>query len=289
MSAVQRVTAGSAVQVAVDALRLDGAVVVEGLLAPEAIACIDRELEPHVQERAPGFRPGFDQAFYGGNTKRIQALVAKSPTFASAVLVHPVLLGICDEILGASCGNYWLSQAETIFIGPGEPAQVLHRDDENWSFAQRLGIPLQVSVLVALGNFDEETGATRVLPRSHQWDLDEPFDRSVEVGVSLQPGDALIYLGSTVHGGGANTTSDSWRRALYAGFLVGWLTPEESVALSIPENVLRGLPERARALVGWSSLDGNRACSTDGSQAALGLWQMDSDVLERHGGLFSNR
>ena len=289
MSAVQRVVAGSALHGAVDALHVDGAVVLERLLAPEVVVSIESELEPHVQDRAPGFRPGFDRAFYGGNTKRIQALVAKSPTFASAVLVNPVLLGICDEILGASCGNYWLSQAETIFIGPGEPAQVLHRDDENWSYAQRLGIPLQVSVLVALGNFDEEAGATRILPRSHLWNLDAPFDRSAEESVCLLPGDALVYLGSTVHGGGANATSDSWRRALYAGFLVGWLTPEESVALSIPEDVLRSLPERARALVGWSSLDGNPACAIDGSQAALGLWQMDSDVLERHGGLFSNR
>ena len=64
----------------------------------------------------------------------------------------------------------------------------------------------------------------------------------------------MMYLGSTVHGGGENTTSDRWRKALYISFLVGWLTPEEAVALSIPDDVVASLTDRERRLLGWSSI-----------------------------------
>jgi len=268
------------------ALRLDGAVVIEGLLGSESLERLNGEIDPHVLNRPPGFRPEFDASFYGKNTTRIQSLSVKSPTFISHCLLDPTLLGICDLVLDEYCGDYWMSQAETIFIGPGEPAQQLHRDDENWSQAQKIGIDLQVSVLFALGDFDAEVGATQVIPGSHNWPLDQPFDPGQAITAELAPGDALVYLGSVVHGGGANRTSERLRKALYIGYLVGWLTPEEAVALSLPIEVVEGIPDRARQLLGWSSINGNSGAK--GTAAALRLWQVDPAELDRLGGLFTN-
>ena len=273
-----RFRADSAIDDIVSAVRRDGGAIVSGLLGTEQFDSIVSELAPHVDARPTGFRGFAPDAFYGSNTKRIQGLAAKSRAFVDHVLLSPVLLAVADAILLPNCGDYWMSQAETIYIGPGNKAQALHRDDINWSRAARLGIDLQVSALVAVGDYDAAVGATMIVPgadRAH----DAPFDPSLAVPVELEPGDALLYLGSLVHGGGANTTSDRWRRAVYVGYLLGWLTPEESVPLSVPEQVAATLPERARRLLGWSNIRGNRP--EDGVASQLQLWQMDQNDAAR--------
>jgi hypothetical protein len=273
-----------------EAIRNDGGVVLTGLLSPAEVHSLDAQLDPYVSQRQPGFHhDDSDTAFYGGNTKRIQGLAAKSDAFVQSILLNEILLGIADNLLLPNCGNYWMSQAETIFIGPGNKAQVLHRDDVNWSQAATLGIDLQVSALVALGDYDAEVGATMVIPRTHltYGSTEESFDASKAQPVEMQPGDALVYLGSLVHGGGANVTTNRTRKALYIGYLLGWLTPEEAVPQSITEEVARRLPARARELLGWANIRGN--ATSEGVHAAVQLWQLDRDDLERFDGLFIDR
>ena len=276
-----RIPATADIDLIVDAVRRDGGVIVTGLLDPERVREVVGQIEPHVEARASGFRGFAPDDFYGRNTKRIQGLAAKSRAFVDHILLSPVLLAVADAMLLPHCGDYWMSQAETIYIGPGNPAQKLHRDDINWSRAARLGIDLQLSALVAVGDYDAEVGATMVLPGASP-DDDGPFDPALARPVELDPGDALLYLGKLVHGGGANTTTDRWRRAVYVGYLLGWLTPEESVPLSVPAEVAARLPERARRLLGWSNIRGNGR-GTDVA-AQLQLWQMDRGDVERFRG-----
>lgn len=258
---------------------------VQGLLTPEQTNCVRGEIQPHVERRAPGFRD--DDSFYGKHTVRVQGLAAKSRAFVDSVLLHPTLLAVADAVLLAHCGHYWMSQAETIYIRPGNEAQPLHRDDVNWSYAARLGIDLQLSALVALGDYDAEVGATMVVPGSHLAAYDAPIDPSLAQPVEMQPGDALLYLGSLAHGGGANTSGNRVREALYIGYLLGWLTPEEAVVHSVPEALAGTLPAQARALLGWANLHGNAA--TAGMEAATQLWQLDHDRFEACGGTFLHR
>lgn len=284
---LERLPADTELDKLADVLRRDGGLVVEGLVDARAVSALNAELEPHVEVREPGFRHHGEGSFYGGNTKRVQGLAVKSRTFVDRILLNELLLGLADRILLPSCGDYWMSQAETIFIGPGNAAQALHRDDLNWSHAARLGIDLQLSALVALGDYDAAVGATMVVPGTSGRPLDEPIDATQARPVELQPGDALVYLGNLVHGGGANTTTDRWREALYVGYLLGWLTPEEAVARSITPEVAATLPRRARELLGWATIHGNTA--SDGPEAALQLWQLDADDLARFDGLFVDR
>ena len=266
----------------------DGGLVIEGLLDPRTVDRIDHELAPHVNARRPGFRDGFDDSFYGSNTVRVQGIPAKSPTFIDEYLLHPTLLDLADRVLLPYCGDYWMSQSETIFIGPGNEKQALHRDDLNWNFAAQIGVPLQISVLVALGDYDTEVGATNVIPRSHRWPLDRPIDASLARPVELEPGDALVYLGSLVHGGGANVTTDRWRKALYLAYLVGWLTPEEAVAVGVGPALARTLAPRAQQLLGFAGLP-ERAAADDPAEAALALWQLDANDPQVLDGTFRNR
>jgi len=269
-------------------LRRDGGLVIEELLDLATVERIDAELAPHLAARHGGFKDGHDDAFYGSNTVRIQGLAAKSRTFVDAYLLHPTLLAVADRILLPHCGDYWMSQAETIFIHPGNPAQELHRDDCNWGVAQRLGIDLQISVLLALGDYDAEVGATRVVPGSHQWPLDRPIADAHAEPVEMEPGSALVYLGSLVHGGGANRTADRVRKGLYLAYLQGWLTPEEAVPVGVGAKVAASLPRRARELLGWANLR-SPSDAGPGAEAALELWQLDADDLERLGDSFHHR
>ena len=80
--------------------------------------------------------------------------------------------------------------------------------------------------MFALTDFTRENGATRVVPGSHKWAPDRQT-RPEEITCAAMPaGSALIYLGSAIHGGGANTTTKESRRGMFLGYVVGWLRTE---------------------------------------------------------------
>jgi ectoine hydroxylase-related dioxygenase (phytanoyl-CoA dioxygenase family) len=42
---------------------------------------------------------------------------------------------------------------------------------------------------------------------------------------------------------------------MHMSYVVGWLRTEENQALSVPAEVVRGLPRRAQELLGWGAHD----------------------------------
>ena len=72
----------------------------------------------------------------------------------------------------------------------------------------------------------------------------------------MPAGSAVIYLGSTIHGGGANTTTDVLRRGMHVSFCLGWLRTEENQYLATPLDTVRTLPRDSQALLGYAVHDG---------------------------------
>ena len=72
-------------------------------------------------------------SFEGFDTQRIYALFAKTRVF-DALATDPLLLGVLDQVLG----HYQLSAPVGICIGPGEKAQMLHRDDAIYPVPSRI-------------------------------------------------------------------------------------------------------------------------------------------------------
>ncbi len=252
-----RVDARDPVDEIVSTLEEHGGVIVEELLDRELLARFNAELDPFVEAAQPDrsfINPALD-AFFGKHTRHLNGIAAKSRTFATEVLCHPLMLGVCDAILGPSCARYQLNIASVLDRGPGADAQYLHRDELVWVHMPRPHPELQVASVIALENFDEANGATRLVPGSHRWPYEREVRESDVVSAEMPAGSAVVYLGSTIHGGGANRTQDRTRRGMHMSYVLGWLRTEANNYLETPLEIARDLPRKTLELLGYSAHD----------------------------------
>lgn len=245
-----------------DALARDGGVIVDGLLSAETVARVNDEVEAALAAADPE-EPVFDpvlQEFHGPHTKQVASVPAISHTFATDVMCDPVLLGLCDRVLLPACAAYQLNLGHLLQRGPGAAEQMLHRDEAVWSDLPRPEPELQLASVIAFVDFTRENGATRVVPGSHHWPdrvlpVFEQMRRAApepdQIAYAEMPaGSAVVYLGGTMHAGGANTT-DIPRRGAHLSYCLGWLRTEENQYLSVPPAVAATLPRRAQELLGY--------------------------------------
>ena len=236
-------------------LERDGAVVVEQALSAEQLAALNSELDGFIADTEPGLRhPSHERMveFYGHSTVRFDGLPAKSKTFVD-VMLAPKLRSVADHFLLPNCDDYLLNTGQLIQIGPGETAQDLHRDENAWSFFPQPRPQLEVEAMFALSDFTMANGATQVVPGSHRWPLEREAQPDEIIQAEMKAGSALFYLGSTIHGGGANTTTNEKRRGMFLGFVVGWLRTEENTFLTVPMDKVREMPVRAQELLGYKA------------------------------------
>ncbi len=254
---IPQLTAQDSTRDVVAALDAHGVVIVEDALDPDLLARFNAELDPILAgaESDRAFLNPAVEWFMGKRTRHLTGVAAHSRVFGHEVLVHPLLLAVCDAVLAPSCATYQLNIAHVLDRGPGAEAQMLHRDELVWIHVPRPHPELQVASMIALEDFAADNGATRVVPGSHRWEPDRQPEAS-EVAIAAMPaGAAAIYLGSTLHGGGANTTPDRRRRGMHLSYVVGWLRTEENQFLAVPAEVVETLPRRAQELLGWVAHD----------------------------------
>jgi ectoine hydroxylase-related dioxygenase (phytanoyl-CoA dioxygenase family) len=219
----------------------DGYVVVTGMMDAAGLDTARADLE-----RVLTATPTGRNAFEGFTTQRVYALFAKTRTFDAAA-THPLLLAVLDEVLG----HYQLSAPVGIRIGPGEKAQILHRDDAIYPVPEPHP-PLVVNTMWPLDEFTAQNGATRFIPGSHNWPAGRAptADDQVDTAV-FSPGSVMFYLGSLWHGGGANLTAAP-RLGVILEYAAGWLRQQENHCLAVPREVARELPERLQELLGYN-------------------------------------
>lgn len=248
------------------AIAEDGGVIVDGLLSSNVVDRVNAEVEDEVRAADPNqemFNPVIN-LFMGSQTKQVSGMPAVSPTFASDVMCHPMLLAAADHFLLPSCARYQLNIGQLLQRGPGSEAQWLHRDEAVWDDVPKPHPELELASVIAFVDFTRDNGATRVVPGSHKApDRNLPHGERVAAAppaedeiayAEMAAGSAVIYLGGTVHGGGANTT-DIPRRGAHLSFCLGWLRTEENNYLSTPPDVAAKLPRRAQELLGYSVHD----------------------------------
>lgn len=254
---LQRIPADQPVERVLEALDADGCVIVQGLLPPDVLGRLNAELDP-LLEQTPPERPCLNPAvewFMGKTTRHLTGVAAKSRTFATDVLCNPLLLGVCDAILLPSCTRYQLNVGHVLDRGPGAEPQLLHRDELVWNQLPTPHPELQVASVMALVDFTAENGATRIIPGSHRWPLDRVPTDEETVPAVMKAGDAVVYLGSTIHGAGPNTTADVYRRGMHLSYVLGWLRTEENNYIATPLETVRDLPRQSQELIGYAVHD----------------------------------
>ena len=237
----------------------DGAVIVEDILKPEQLANLNSELDQFVSKVDPGLRnPTTEEMidFYGLSTIRIDGLPAKSPTFLDLMLL-PQLCETADHFLLSHCKDYLLNTGQLIQIGPGESSQELHRDESAWDEQTSMlpwpRPPMQIEAMFALTDFATANGATQVVPGSHRWSLEREAKPEEIARAEMKAGSALFYLGTAIHGGESNETTDQHRRGMFLGYVVGWLRTEENTFLTVPIEKVGSMPVRIQELLGYKA------------------------------------
>ena len=241
------------------AIERDGGVIVEDFLPAAIIAELKADLLPKIEACSVG-----RDEFSGCRTRRMSALFAKSRRVAD-VVTHPLFLGAAEHFVDRpvvyGSGEHARSlrpglrigATQMIQIGPGEEAQPLHRDQ--WAMLWRYpdyGRQVRVQIMLAVSDFTEENGATRVVPGSHMWSDERVADPSEAVSAAMNAGSALLFVGSTHHGGGMNRTGDQVRTGLSVGLDSATVRQEENMYLALSPEVVKSYPEQIQRLLGWS-------------------------------------
>jgi ectoine hydroxylase-related dioxygenase (phytanoyl-CoA dioxygenase family) len=238
------------------ALQRDGAAVVRNQVGPEVTDAILMELRKPFDEVGKCDESDFN----GYKTLRVSGILGISPTSAELV-AHPRAMEVADAILLSHCLNYRIGSLTAIEIHPGETNQTLHVDDGIYP-VRMPGMQLQVSAMWALEDFTEENGATRVALGSHvdqgtnryynrQEEFDGASDSPDEVVQAVMPkGSVLLYLGATLHGGGANR-ADKPRAGLINTYALGWLRQEENQYLNVPREIAEKYSKTIQRLMGY--------------------------------------
>ena len=221
----------------------DGFCVIPDLLPKDRIEQLDRDLARDFAET-----PFCKGSFYGARTKRFGRLLVRSP-LARQLVQHPVVLEIVREILSPWCDTIQLNLTQALALYPGAPPQLPHRDQDMWRGA--IGeTEYLVNVMWPFSRYTGANGATVIWPGSHGKQALHPEAPSGEVAVELEPGSALLFLGSTLHGAGGNSSGEV-RRGAIVSYCLGWLKPYENQWLAYPPAVARTFDPELAALVGY--------------------------------------
>ncbi|MDR3017237.1 phytanoyl-CoA dioxygenase family protein [Delftia acidovorans] len=276
ISALRTATTSTPIAEILRTLKEDGGVIIKNFLTQSQIDSFNAEIQGPMDALAPGSTHEIEliAEFHGANTKRLTNLVTHSKTFREEILDRDLVHDLLDAIFLEESGSYWMTTAQVIEIGPGNKAQMLHRDLENWYPFIGMGPKgpeAAMNFMIAFTDYTAQNGATRIIPGSNHWENFE--DRGTPeqtIPAEMKAGDVLLYSGKTAHGGGANLTTDQYRRGVAFAFNPGFLTGEEAYPFLVNMDIVRQLSPRVQRLLGFRS---------QYPLGSPGLWQVNYGEL----------
>lgn len=192
--------------------------------------------------------PFCEGGFYGHRTKRFGSVLKRSP-HAASLICNKTILDLVGETLGPWCDTIQLNLAQALELHPGALPQFPHRDQDMWRGP--VGeLEYLVNVMWPFTDYREDNGTTLIWPRSHGARATDSEPIGEPVAVECDPGSAIVFLGSTLHGGGGNRSSRV-RRGMIVSYCLGWLKPYENQWLVYPPEIARTFDPDLAALVGY--------------------------------------
>lgn len=201
--------------------------------------------------------------FEGSCTERIYTLVARHRVFQD-IVEDARIMALCDALF---MPNYLLTASQAIVIGPQETPQPWHTDDSFYPIGRPRPM-MSLSTIVAVEDFTVKNGGTEVIPGSHLWDdervaghyqsgdfeMDPQFARKFAgqgKSIEMAAGTCLVFAGTLLHRGGANTSSGT-RRAFSNQYCQPWARTQENFFLAIPPQFAARMSPKIQSLLGYS-------------------------------------
>ncbi|KAI2606994.1 uncharacterized protein GGS25DRAFT_522510 [Hypoxylon fragiforme] len=275
---IQRIARSEGVEKFIEALEMDGGVIITDFTDPATVAQANAEVKPWIEQQKNS--QGAKVGALSGNTRTVTRLIMRSPTVRESFYADPLYQSLCSHFLSLTTTTWYgsapqtstspplLSIAIAFDIPPGTPAQGLHRDDKNHHARHAPATAYAPHRDVLLGLFvpgcatARANGATRVVPGSHLWGDGRPdFGLGAEVvDAEMEVGEAFVMLGSLYHGGGAYEEGggSGESRTVYAMFSCTGVHRQEEVSfLSYPVEEVRTYSGVVRERLGWRQSEPN--------------------------------
>ena len=249
MSSIPSFSADTDLDRIADALGAAGAVVVTDILSAERRDAIRAELAPHL-ETARVIDEDDPTQFYPGRTRRTSALVAYSPGVGELVL-DETANAMCRRFLAPNSPHgHQLHVSAALEVGPGARRQILHREEDSFTFFPHPRPNLIVASMWAISDFRADNGATLIVPGSHKWPEERVAQDDEVVEAEMPAGSVLFWMGGTLHGAGANVAND-WRYGVILTYSCGWLRQEENQYLTVPPDIAKTLSPDLQHMIGY--------------------------------------
>ena len=223
----------------------DGAAVLIDAAEKKAIEKFESELKPFLSASPYG-----RDDFSGKLTRRVGALIARTPSSGEFILDRRVLY-LARKFLAKYTEKITLHLTQATTIYPNSEAQLIHRDRFAWGTYIPKEIEPQFNTLWAISDFNNENGATKLIPGSQNWAWDREAQKGEIDTIEMSKGSVLLYTGSVLHGGGKNI-SDKPRTGLNLTYCLAWLRQQENQFLSCPPHIAKDLDEELQELVGYT-------------------------------------
>ncbi|KUJ06753.1 uncharacterized protein LY89DRAFT_692351 [Mollisia scopiformis] len=258
----------------VDIIARDGGVIVANFLSSELLKESMAAIEPHLAGRkmynSSATHEELGDGFFPEGSQRVYGLLAKMPNQLVKIMRLPLWQGVMERFLNdeyfsytgdkllSQKSGYMLASTAALRLLPGAKPQPLHRDQIAYLIRPEPSNPLftpMVGVLIAGSKCTYKNGATAVIPGSHLWGPERAPKLEECAYAEMEPGSALITLGSTYHGAGENKcerTDLDAKRTLIAVFgQRDYYRADQDEDLSTPIEIARKLPEDILKLAGY--------------------------------------
>ncbi|XOV85817.1 MAG: phytanoyl-CoA dioxygenase family protein [Pseudomonadota bacterium] len=226
----------------------NGYAIIPDFLSPTRLARLRLEMEPIFEQTGTRDATGSGR-YTGQQTVHVHNLFAKT-TAVDEIAIDPVLLLTIEGVLGSL---FQLSVATAMCPDPGVDPQGLHQDDGHYPLP-RPRPPFIANTLIAIDDFTEANGATRIVPGSHK-SIEELDPKADVVFAEMAAGSLLVFDGALWHAGGGNRTLNERRRSVNLNFNLSWLRQQENQYLGIPRARWLDMPERLQRLLGFQKVN----------------------------------
>lgn len=236
-------------------LKEEGYAVLNDVLSVEECGHYIELLEENCQKYSSQYAGTKTKSSHGLDNKENEQIVFnlhnKDISFVK-LIDHPQVYPLIAELLreGSFNGEEPFIQILSTARSPAKdaPSQQMHSD------SRIVGSPftLFVTVLFALDDFTEESGATRVVPGSHRY-KNYPETGKIypeEIILTAPRGSVVILNGSIWHAGGVKKTDQSRWAAIFS-YARWFIKPRFDLTHNTPEEIYNQLTDRQKELLGF--------------------------------------